>query len=264
MEDKQKEIYSDRITNEDRLRPFYQELYKKVINKDFVVNDYCDNPSGTVTVELLCPRISLDPMQPILDFGSRKTPMKYAEAEIEWYKSMDLSVSDIGEKAKIWKEIASKDGKVNSNYGWCIYSPENGLQYANCKQELIKAPDSRRACMIYQRPSMWTDYCQNGMSDYICTWGTHWFIRNKKLVCIVLMRSNDAIFGFFNDFYWHCYVYEQLYNELKDYYPDLEVGEILWCPDSFHVYGRHFDMLRNMVAPEPIEDQETQEETVNA
>lgn len=234
-------------TNEDRLMPFYKELYEKVMSGDFVINDYCDNPSGTKTVELIAPRIELDPTQPCLEFNGRKTPLKYAEAEIEWYNSMDLSVEEIGKKAQIWLQVASSEGKVNSNYGWCIYSPDNFSQYQNCLEELKNAPDSRRACMIYQRPSMWKDYNYKGMSDFICTWGTHWFIRNKKLLCTVLMRSNDAIFGFYNDYFWHCHVYMKLYNDLKETYPDLGVGSIVWCPDSFHVYERHFDMLKKMV-----------------
>ena len=236
------------MTNEERLLPYFQELYKKIQNEDFVINDYCDNPSGSKTVELLSPRIELDPMQPLLEFSGRKTPEKYCQDELDWYNSMDLSVEIIGEKAKIWKQVASEDGLVNSNYGWCIYSGDNYSQYHNCLQELSTIPDSRRACMIYQRPSMWKDYNHKGMSDYICTWGTHWFIRNKKLLCTVLMRSNDAVFGFFNDFFWHCHVYSQMLEDLRKVYPDLESGSIIWCPDSFHVYERHFTMVEKMVA----------------
>lgn len=234
------------ITNESILLPYYKELYAKVKSGDFVVNDYCDNPSGTKTVELLAPRIELDPTQSFINLNGRKTPVVYAEAELDWYKSMDLSVDVIGEKASIWKKVASEEGKVNSNYGWCIWSEDNCNQYANCLKELSAIPDSRRACMIYQRPSMWVDYNYKGMSDFICTWGTHWFIRNKKLVCMVLMRSNDAVFGFFNDFYWHCFVYMKMFDDLRKVHPDLSTGSIIWCPDSFHVYERHFDLLKTM------------------
>lgn len=238
------------ITNEERLMPFYKELLHKVETEDFVINNYCDNPSGTKTVELLAPRIELDPSQPFLKFNGRKTPLSYAEAELDWYRSMDLSVKDIGEKASIWKSVASEEGKVNSNYGWCIFSEDNYSQYKNCLAELITAPDSRRACMIYQRPSMWKDFNYKGMSDFICTWGTHWFIRDNDLICMVLMRSNDAVFGFFNDFYWHCYVYESMFVDLRNTaYPDLCMGSIIWCPDSFHVYARHFDLLAKMCQP---------------
>lgn len=234
-------------TNEERLLPYYRELYQKVLDGDFVINDYCDNPSGTKTVELLAPRIELDPTQSFINLGGRKTPVDYVEAELKWYESMDLSVDWIGEKAQIWKKVASEEGKVNSNYGWCIWSPDNFSQYQNCLEELQKAPDSRRACMIYQRPSMWKDYNHKGMSDFICTWGTHWFVRDKQLICLVLMRSNDAVFGFFSDWAWHCHVYMKMFEDLRKTYPDLCVGSVIWCPDSFHVYERHFDLLSRMV-----------------
>jgi thymidylate synthase len=238
-------------TNEERLLPFYKELYRKVQAQDFVINEKCDNPSGTKIVELIAPRIELDPTQPFLKFSGRKTPENYVAAELEWYNSMDLSVDKIGETAKIWKQIASEEGKVNSNYGWCIYSDENYNQYQHCLEELKNIPDSRRACMIYQRPSMWEDYNYKGMSDFICTWGTHWFIRNGKLLCLVLMRSNDGVYGIGADFAWACHVYMKLYEDLKETYQDLSIGSIIWCPDSFHVYEKHFNMLEKMVT-EPL------------
>ena len=45
----------------------------------------------------------------------------YAKREIEWYESQSLYVKDIpGKVLKIWEMCADKDGKINSNYGWCI------------------------------------------------------------------------------------------------------------------------------------------------
>jgi thymidylate synthase len=43
----------------------------------------------------------------------------------------------------------------------------------------------------------------------------------------------------------------KLYEDLKETYPDLGIGSIIWCPDSFHVYERHFNMLEKM-ATEPL------------
>jgi len=101
--------------------------------------------------------------------------------------------------------------------------------------------------MIYTRPSMQYDYSKDGMSDFICTFATQQFIRDNKLYYIVMMRSQDAIYGFFNDFYWHGIVYERLFNKLKEHYTDLEIGTIIWIANSFHVYERHFDMLRKII-----------------
>ena len=68
------------MNNESKIYPFFGMLNDKVLNKDFVVDK-----SGVKTVELIAPRIVLNPRQKILDFGTRKTPIKYAEKEIKWY-----------------------------------------------------------------------------------------------------------------------------------------------------------------------------------
>lgn len=52
----------------------------------------------------------------------------YVKREEEWYNSMSRSVHSIpGGAPQIWKAVADKDGLINSNYGWAIYSPENGF-----------------------------------------------------------------------------------------------------------------------------------------
>lgn len=225
-----------------------KELYK-VLKELKNIKDhhgYVTDKSGVNMVELIAPRMELDPSQPLLYFNGRKSPEKYIEAELQWYLSKDLSVEFIGQKAKIWRDISSAHNEVNSNYGWCIFSKENYNQFNNCFEELKKNPESRRAVMIYQRPSMHYDYCRDGMNDFICTNNVQCFIRNNELKYIVHMRSNDAIFGFFNDFAWHCYVYNLLYDKLKwNGFPGLRKTKtsIIWLANSFHIYERHFDML---------------------
>lgn len=230
------------------LKEIFQPLYDMLKNEQFV-----KDKTGVKMVELIAPRIELDPSQAELNFGARKTPLKYAEAELKWYDSQDLSVKDIGEVAAIWKQIADTNGNVNSNYGWCIYSPENGDQYRSAVKQLQDDPESRRSCMIYNRPSMQTDYNKDGMSDFMCTFATQHFIRNTELIYIVMMRSNDAVYGFFNDFYWHCIVYDRMYNQLRKKFVNLQKGKIIWIANSFHVYERHFDMLTKIVEHVPVE-----------
>ncbi len=231
------------MKNEEVLmKEVFLPLYQKIQNKDFV-----KDKTGVRIAELIAPRLELDPSQAVLDFGSRKTPIKYAEAELKWYDSQDLSVEFIGQSAQIWKDIASTDGKINSNYGWCIYSAENFYQYESAVKELLNNSESRRSCMIYNRPNMQQEYNKDGMNDFMCTFSTQHFIRDKKLIYIVSMRSNDAIYGFFNDFYWHCIVFDRMFNQLRKKYVNLEKGNIIWIANSLHVYERHFDMLTKIV-----------------
>jgi thymidylate synthase len=165
----------------------------------------------------------------------------YIQRELEWYKSQSLYVDDIpGITPAIWKQVASTEGKINSNYGWAIYSEDNGLQYLNVFDELTKNPNSRRAVMIYTRPTMWTDYNHNGMSDFMCTNAVQYMIRDGQLVAVVQMRSNDVVFGYRNDYAWQKYVADQL---TKDLSLDVE-PKIIWNVGNLHVYERHFDKVK--------------------
>lgn len=163
----------------------------------------------------------------------------YIKREEEWYNSMSLNVNDIpGGAPAVWKAVADKDGFINSNYGWCIYSPENGSQYDSVVNELSKSPESRRAIMIYTRPSMWLDYNKNGRSDFMCTNAVQYLIRDGQLHAVVQMRSNDAVFGFKNDKAWQQHVLNKLANDLS-----VPVGKLYWNVGSLHVYARHFYLI---------------------
>lgn len=200
-------------------------------------------------VELLAHQILLDPYSPYIylskDFS---TPKKYVKAELDWYKSMDLSI--IGhegiESNPTWQSCCTKDEKkeINSNYGWCVFSEENGSQYDNCLEVLKKDKTTRNAIIVYNRPSIYKDYKRDGMHDMICTMYSHFFIRNNKLMMVHNMRSNDIRYGFIcSDLAWNCFVYQNLYEDLKETYSDLEVGQIIWTSDSMHLYSRHFEAL---------------------
>ena len=163
----------------------------------------------------------------------------YVARELEWYKSCSLNVNDIpGETPAIWKQVADKDGRINSNYGWCIFSHQNGLQFIRARDELIENPYSRRAIMIYTRPQMWDDYNKNGMSDFMCTNAVQYLLRDGRLNAIVQMRSNDVVFGYKNDYAWQKYVLDTLCAQIK-----AEPGDIYWNVGSLHVYERHFKLV---------------------
>lgn len=169
-----------------------------------------------------------------------KVSQEYVDREIEWYKSMSLNVNDIkGTPPKAWLASADREGRINSNYGWMIWSPENHRQYERVLDELQSNPESRRAVMIYTRPRIWLEYNTNGMSDFICTNTVQYFLRDGKLTSLVQMRSNDVVFGYKNDCAWQRYVHGQLASDL-----DVPVGDMIWHAGSLHVYSRHFDLIK--------------------
>lgn len=201
-------------------------LAQKLKNQDFVIDK-----SGSKTIEILGATFKAD--EPYI---IREPNEDYIQRELAWYQSQSLNVNDIpGTTPKIWLDVSSTKNEINSNYGWCVWSKDNGDQYDNVLKELKRNPNSRRAVMIYNRPSMHVDYNKDGMSDFMCTYANGFFVRNGKLVSHYMMRSNDLVLGYNNDAAWAMYVHEKLANDLK-----IPKGDLIWTASSAHVYERHF------------------------
>lgn len=206
----------------------------KWLDKEFVIDK-----SGSKMLEIV--GASFIPTEEFI-FG--QVNRDYVEREIQWYHSQSLNVNDIpGKVPEIWKQVADSEGVINSNYGWCIFSKDNGNQYKKALDELIASPLSRRAIMIYTRPEMWVDYNYDGRSDFMCTNAVQYVIRNNALSAIVQMRSNDVVFGFRNDYAWQKHVLEMLLKDLNDLGMPYVMGNIVWQVGSLHVYERHFDLV---------------------
>ena len=168
----------------------------------------------------------------------------YVNAELKWYESESTNINDIypesdKEPPQAWQYTANVHGEINSNYGHLIYSEKYHNQFENVVIELHKNKDSRRASMIYQRPSIWKEYNENGKNDFICTNAVTYYIRDNRLNCVVQMRSNDVVFGYKNDFAWQQFVLNELAEELS-----VESGDIVWQAQNLHVYERHFDLVK--------------------
>jgi thymidylate synthase len=203
--------------------------------EELIFEKFVEDKTGVKTIEMIGAQFLADEST---IFGSLNE--SYIAREIKWYNSKSLNVNDIDKPIpKIWKEVADKNGNINSNYGWCIYSYSNYYQYENCYDELKNNPNSRRAIMIYTRPSMQYAYRANGMSDFMCTNTVQYLIRDGALISIVNMRSNDVVFGYRNDRAWQYYVQSTLAAQLN-----VEVGDLIWNVGSLHVYERHFDMVK--------------------
>ena len=191
----------------------------------------------------------------------REPNESYFYKELEWYKSESLNVNDIpGGAPAMWKACADGLGYINSNYGWMIWSKDNGEQYKHCLNKLLDDPHTREACMIYNRPSMQEDYKKNGMHDFCCTYAVQCFLNEDEnntlhLKYIVYMRSNDAVFGFDNDALWHMYVQQQLAEDLLFNKINILVNTdkpivcdpIIWNAGSLHIYERHFKYLDEFI-----------------
>ena len=210
--------------------------------RDFFIGElvneaFTTDKTGQKTIELIGASFLAD--QPAI-FGTPNDD--YINAELDWYLSGSTNIYDIyvdQDPPKAWEYSANRHGEINSNYGRLIFSDIYYRQYDNVLTELLENPDSRRACMIYNRPSIWTEFNENGKSDFICTNAVTYYIRNDELQCVVQMRSNDVVFGYKNDYAWQQYVLNTLAKDLG-----VKPGSITWQVQNLHVYERHFHLVK--------------------
>lgn len=216
------------MTVSDIRQYFIDELHDEAFTED---------RTGQKTIELLGASFLAD--EPAI-FGN--VNQEYVDAELKWYNSGSTNVNDIyphKDAPAAWQYAANKHGEINSNYGHLIYDLKYYDQYGRVWDELHNNPDSRRASMIYTRPSIWIEYDENGKNDFICTNAVTYYIRNDELQAVVQMRSNDVVFGYKNDYAWQQHVLESLAADL-----DISPGFIQWQVQNLHVYERHFHLVK--------------------
>lgn len=206
---------------------------------------FTEDRTGQKTIELLGASFIAD--EPAI-FGTPNE--EYINSEIEWYLMMSNNINDIysddRDPPKAWQMTANDYGEINSNYGMLIFSPLYHRQFSKALDELVANPDSRRASMIYTRPSIWHEYKKNGKNDFICTNSVTYYIRDGLMHCVVQMRSNDSIFGYKNDYAWQKYVLGMMAREYNTVHCEEAVseGNIYWQVQNLHVYERHFHLVK--------------------
>lgn len=103
--------------------------------------------------------------------------------------------------------------------------------------ELKKDESSRRAVMSIRND---TDI---GSSDPACWQHCQYFIRDNKLHCKVLFRSNDACKATFMNMFALVMLQKKVADELG-----IEVGSYTHRANSFHCYSQDFDMLKGYIS----------------
>lgn len=222
------------------------------------------HPRGTTTKELLNYNITLkNPLNRIINAKARKTNLKYLLGEFIWYFSGSNDPAGILPYSKFWDNIRNsgdfdgyEKGSINSNYGTRLFGHqeapdafwEGRIQPVNQWLETVallsRDKDTRQAIMNIHVPSD----RHVGNKDVPCTLTLQWLIRENALHLIVTMRSNDIILGFTNDVFQFTMIQEAMMMELRATYPDLQLGTYFHNAGSMHIYDRHFDMAKAIIA----------------
>lgn len=166
----------------------------------------------------------------------RKLSHYYLDEELIWYLSGSLKTKDISHASNFWNTLADENGTINSNYGAiALYDKYNGKsQLTWCIDRLKEDKYTRQAIINYNQPK----YKYEGNKDFVCTISQQFIIRKNKLDSILLMRSNDLVYGFSYDVPWFCYLLK-IISDLTN----IPIGNYYHYAASLHVYEKHFGML---------------------
>jgi thymidylate synthase len=197
----------------------------------------------------------------------------YSQKEFDLYESCSNLAEDFGKASKFWLKLANPDGTVNSAYGYLIWKnashgcnfetklevlhpptkpgegsvshsvPVRRTPWEWAKESLIADKDTRQAILRFSLP----EHQWFGNKDQTCTLHGIFMIRDNKLNLTINMRSNDLTLGLVYDLPWFISLIHKMKEELKDVYPDLEIGNYTHYVHNLHIYDRDEDKILKMI-----------------
>lgn len=173
----------------------------------------------------------------VITLKTRDISYNYLVGEMLWYWSGRNDLAFINHFSKFWSKISDDNKTSNSAYGY-ILKFKYGFDQIESIIDLLKSdPSSRRAVINFNVPNMYVKTTK----DEVCTIALSFMIRNNKLNCTAMMRSNDVIFGLSYDLsYFIC---------LQKYIADrlgVNYGSYTHYAVSMHVYERDFDIINKI------------------
>lgn len=205
-----------------------------------------------------------------LDLERNKVIADYSKKEFDWYESGDISVESAIKISKFWGKLANPDGTLNSNYGFLalineshgnsfeleqkphpafpgknVYEmvPKKYTPFNWCVQALRDDKDTRQAVLRFSLPQ----HFWKGNKDFTCTLHGYFQIRDNKLSLTINMRSNDLTLGLVYDLPWFISLIYKMKDQLKDVYPDLEIGNYTHYVHNLHIYDRDEEKILKMI-----------------
>ena len=171
----------------------------------------------------------------------------YLFGELLWYFNGDNSLEFISNFSSFWNNISDDGETCNSAYGY-LMQIKHGFNQIEKVIEILEAdPNSRRAKININVPNPNVKETK----DEPCTMSLHFMIRNGKLDCTTVMRSNDIWFGFPYDVAFFTELQKFIAERLKVGY-----GEYTHFAVSLHMYDRDEEKIAKIVenpVSKPIE-----------
>lgn len=168
----------------------------------------------------------------------RNISLSYLCGELAWYFSGRRDTKFIAAFSKFWNKISDDGENANSAYGYLIRLAFNFDQIEKVVELLKKDPNSRRAKININTPN------ENVIEtkDEPCTMFLQFMIRDGKLNCTAVMRSNDIWLGFPYDVAFFTELQKYIARRLQVNY-----GTYTHIAISLHVYERNLEDIKRIV-----------------
>lgn len=163
--------------------------------------------------------------------------LSYMLGELAWYFTGRDDVEFISKFSSFWKRI-SDDGVTNrSAYGAIVFNRYGFDQVAQVVDTLKRDPNSRRAIINFNVPNP----KRFETKDEICTIALVFELREGKLDCTGIMRSNDVWLGTPYDVVFFTELQKHIANELGVAY-----GKYTHFAVSLHAYDKDINYVRGI------------------
>lgn len=172
----------------------------------------------------------------------RNISKAYICGELLWYALGRNDVAFINKFAGLWGRISDDGVTSYSAYGDIVFNRHGFNQVEKIIQLLCDDPESRRAVINFNVPN------KNVIEtkDEICTIALQFLIRDGKLNCTGIMRSNDV---------WYGLPYDTIFfTELTKYIAkrlNIPYGTYTHTVISLHAYERNYDDIAEASKAEP-------------
>ena len=221
-------------------------LANGVSDADMQVRPRWDDGTPAHTIKKFCivNRYDLSKEFPITTL--RYTNFRAALDEILWiWQKKSNNVHELN--SHIWDAWADESGSIGKAYGYQLgvkhhYKEGDFDQVDRILFDLKNNPASRRIMSnIYVHADL------SEMALYPCAYSVTFNVANGKLNAILNQRSQDFLTA--NN--WNVVQYALLVHMFAQV-SGLEVGEFVHVIADAHIYDRHVDMIREVIAKEPL------------
>lgn len=168
----------------------------------------------------------------------RNISKSYVCGELLWYVLSRNDVAFINKFAGLWGRISDDGITSYSAYGDIVFKRHGFNQVDKIIQLLCVDPDSRRAVINFNVPN------ENVIEtkDEICTIALQFLIRDGKLNCTGIMRSNDVWYGLPYDVIFFTELTKYIAKRLN-----IPHGTYTHYVISLHAYERNYEDIKSVI-----------------